>query len=108
MNTGKIGMSVGIQPAEKQIVYPGAAKLARRQADAVYHQQRDIVGAEPRIVMGRGHLAGLVAPPFSIDGKLGCGICHRLLDSQWEWAPWHDGALKGKQVSEFTAKAVLG
>ncbi|MNC65819.1 hypothetical protein D3C75_1161480 [compost metagenome] len=83
MNAGKVRVSIGIEATEKQIVDPGAAKFSRWQADAVYHQQGDVVGADPFIVMGRRHPAGLFTPPCAIDGKNGCGFSHRLLDSQW-------------------------
>lgn len=84
MNAGKVRMSVGIEATEKQIVDPGAAKLAWWQTDAMYHQQRDVVRTAPLIVMGRRHLAGLLTPACAIDGKNGCGFSHHLLDSQWE------------------------
>ncbi len=43
MNAGEIGMRGRIEPAQKEIVNPGTAELPWRQADAVYHQQGDIV-----------------------------------------------------------------
>ncbi|MNR11342.1 hypothetical protein D3C85_1276380 [compost metagenome] len=87
MDLAEIGMSGGIQLAEKEVIYPGAAKLSRRQADTVHHQQGDIVRAAAFIVMGGWHPAGLLAPAVDIDGKNSCRLGHRLLDSQWKYGP---------------------
>ncbi len=51
MDTGKIGVSVGIKPPKEKIIDEGTAKLARRQADAMHHQQGDIVQGRPLVVV---------------------------------------------------------
>ncbi|ALQ61814.1 hypothetical protein AW872_16020 [Aeromonas hydrophila] len=51
MDTGKIGMSVGSESPKEKIIDEGTAKLARRQADAMHHQQGDIARGGPLVVV---------------------------------------------------------
>ncbi|OCA66055.1 hypothetical protein A9X69_08840 [Aeromonas hydrophila] len=51
MDTGKIGVSIGIESPKEKIIDEGTAKLARRQADAMHHQQGDIARGGPLVVV---------------------------------------------------------
>ena len=92
MDSGKIGVSVRVEPPHKEIVDKGAAKLPRRQADAVHHQQGNIVRRGPFVVMGRGHTARLQAPACGIDSKvrLQSELSHWLLVMADKWRKYED------------------
>ncbi len=51
-NFGKIGVLFAPEPIEKQVVDPGAAKLAGRQADVVDHQQIDLTTRGTFVLIG--------------------------------------------------------
>ena len=42
---------IGIEPPKEKIIDEGTAKLARRQADAMHHQQGDIARDVPLVVV---------------------------------------------------------
>ena len=87
MDTGKIGVSLRVESSHKEIVDKGTAKLPRRQADAMHHQQGDIVRRGPFVVMGRRHPARLLAPASGIDRetRLRSELSHRLLELADKW-----------------------
>jgi hypothetical protein len=49
----KVWMCIGIQAIHEQIVYPIPAKLPRREADTVDHQQIDVTMVRALILISR-------------------------------------------------------
>ena len=61
------GMTIAIEPVQKQILNEGTAEFSRRQADIVNDQQVDCLTVWPVIVVRRHHVNRIRAPSVLVD-----------------------------------------
>ena len=63
----EIRMRAGVEPAEEEIVDMGPAEIARRERDAVDHDERDALARRPPVAMRRGAPRGACANARGIE-----------------------------------------